>query len=468
MQALGVYGCTVITAITAQNTQRVFSVEPPSEKMIRQQIQALKIDLPPKALKIGMLPTPEIAQIVAQEIETLSAFKLYDPVMVSTSGDSLMAEETISVLKKTLLPQLDLMTPNLPEVEQLLGKAIPVEMAAQELLQMGVKSVLIKGGHTQGDYCQDYWTDGHEAFWLTSPRIETRHTHGTGCTLSAAITACIALGYPLADALVIAKAYVNQGLRLTPGLGEGHGPLAHLGWPEKQEDLPWLTPNCRGGFKTRPRNDDLGFYPIVNRAAWLEKLLPLGVSTIQLRIKDLQGEALEAEIRHAVLLAEQYGCRLFINDYWELALKYHAYGVHLGQEDLEWADLQALAQAGIHLGISTHCYAEVARALAIQPSYIAIGPVFETTTKPMAFQPQGLEQLAYWCRTLKYPLVAIGGIFLENAPDVLKTGVGSLAVVRDITQAEDLDRRVLAWRTLFEPGLDSARHAENVGVTPGP
>lgn len=135
----------------------------------------------------------------------------------------------------------------------------------------------------------------------------------------------------------------------------------------------------------------LTFYPIVNSNYWLEKLLAVGVKTIQLRIKDLQGKELEDEIKIGVKIAERYKTKLFINDYWKLAIRYNAYGVHLGQEDLVNADCQAIARAGIRLGISTHSYYELARAYALRPSYIACGPIFPTTSKQMPFAPQGID-----------------------------------------------------------------------------
>lgn len=458
MHSLGVYGCSVLTALTAQNTMQVYQVESPSAPMVARQLQALREDLPPVAVKIGMVGSQAVLDQVIEGLDSLEAFVLYDPVMVSTTGDSLMAPDLRESLIARLLRRMDLLTPNLAEAELLLNRRIEttvdMEHAAFDLLHFGVGSVLIKGGHAQGPWSQDFWTNGQERFWLTSPRQNTRHHHGTGCTLSSAIVACKALGYSDTDALVIAKAYVNQGLAQAPGLGQGHGPLAHGGWPLNQAYLPWLTLTAEAG-QARPQFADcgpqpLGFYPIVDRAAWLEKLLPLGVSTVQLRIKDLSGEALAQEVQHAVRMAKQYDCRLFINDYWELALAHQAYGVHLGQEDLATADIQVMAQAGIRLGVSTHCYAEVAWALAVRPSYIAIGPVFETTTKPMAFAPQGLQALKRWRQTLDYPLVAIGGMFLENAPDVLAAGVDGIAVVRDIAQAKDLSTRVMLWQRLFD------------------
>jgi hydroxymethylpyrimidine kinase/phosphomethylpyrimidine kinase/thiamine-phosphate diphosphorylase len=179
----------------------------------------------------------------------------------------------------------------------------------------------------------------------------------------------------------------------------------------------------------------LGLYPIVDSMAWLQRLLPLGVKTIQLRIKN--NPAPESEIQQAILLARQYETRLFINDYWELAMQYGAYGVHLGQEDLHTADLEKIQQAGLRLGVSTHSEAEIKRAEAITPSYIAFGPIFHTNTKQMSAAPQGVAQLAHWKNTLNYPLVAIGGITLENISEVLKTQVAGIACISAIIQAEN-------------------------------
>lgn len=189
-------------------------------------------------------------------------------------------------------------------------------------------------------------------------------------------------------------------------------------------------------FPAVPRR--LGLYPVVDSMQWLERLLAAGVRTLQLRIKDKQEQEVEAEIVAAIALGKRYRARLFINDYWRLAVKHDAWGVHLGQEDLETADLAAIRAAGLRLGVSTHDDMEIDVALAVRPSYIALGHVFPTQTKQMPSAPQGLAQLAAHVRRLgDYPTVAIGGISLERAPAVLETGVGSIAVVSAITQAED-------------------------------
>ncbi|GAB7263008.1 thiamine phosphate synthase [Dickeya ananatis] len=183
----------------------------------------------------------------------------------------------------------------------------------------------------------------------------------------------------------------------------------------------------------------LGLYPVVDSVVWIERLLDAGVSTIQLRIKDQPAEQAEPDIIRAIALGRQYQARLFINDYWQLAVRHQAYGVHLGQEDLDTADLAAVHTAGLRLGVSTHDDAELARAVALSPSYIALGHIFPTQTKAMPSAPQGLVELACHIRALngRFPTVAIGGISIDRVPAVLETGVGSIAVVSAITQAAD-------------------------------
>ncbi|MDK9365568.1 thiamine phosphate synthase [Lelliottia wanjuensis] len=189
-------------------------------------------------------------------------------------------------------------------------------------------------------------------------------------------------------------------------------------------------------FPTVPRR--LGLYPVVDSVEWIERLLETGVKTIQLRIKDQRDDEVESDVSAAIALGRRYDARVFINDYWQLAIKHQAYGVHLGQEDLETADLNAIRKAGLRLGVSTHDDMEIDVALAARPSYIALGHVFPTQTKQMPSAPQGLAQLARHIERLAdYPTVAIGGISLDRAPAVLETGVGSIAVVSAITQAVD-------------------------------
>jgi len=190
--------------------------------------------------------------------------------------------------------------------------------------------------------------------------------------------------------------------------------------------------------------DRLGLYPVVDSVDWLEKLPPLGVRTIQLRVKGCSESEADDMTRHAVAIGRRYGVRMFINDHWPAAVRHGAYGVHLGQEDLDAADLAQIKNAGLRLGISTHSETEWRRAAALQPSYIALGTVFPTTTKPAVVI--GVEKLNRWVSVLKnkFPLVAIGGIKRHNLHQVLASGVGSVAVASAVTGAEDY-REEVAW-----------------------
>ena len=190
-----------------------------------------------------------------------------------------------------------------------------------------------------------------------------------------------------------------------------------------------------------PLTHPIGFYPVVPTAAWVERLLGWGVRTVQLRIKT--ADHTPAEIAIEVIAAIEAGktvpgAQVFINDHWQLALSAGAYGVHLGQEDLGTADIEALRNAGIRLGLSTHTTPELARAKAVQPSYLAIGPIYPTTLKVMPYEPVGLERLAEWAKlAAPYPVVAIGGISLKRMPGVLACGVDGVAVVSAVTLAVD-------------------------------
>ena len=193
-----------------------------------------------------------------------------------------------------------------------------------------------------------------------------------------------------------------------------------------------------------------GFYPVVDDVDWVRRFLPLGVRTLQLRIKGQPESAVRRQIREALAVAADYDdCQLIINDYWQGSIREGATWLHLGQEDLAGADLAAIRTAGIRLGVSTHSPEELANALDVEPDYVALGPIYETTLKKMPWSPQGLERIDEWKARFACPLVAIGGITLERAPAVLAAGADSIAVVSDVLYASDPDSRVRAWLDLF-------------------
>lgn len=188
------------------------------------------------------------------------------------------------------------------------------------------------------------------------------------------------------------------------------------------------------------------FYPIFDSADWLERMLPLGVKLVQLRVKDRSETEVAREIARAKALCAAADCVLVINDYWKLAIAEGCDFIHLGQEDLDDADLDAIRKAGLKLGISSHDEPELERALAAKPDYVALGPVYPTILKAMRFGPQGLERLGEWKRRIGgLPLVGIGGISLERAPGIFEAGADIVAAVTDITLNADPEGRLKAW-----------------------
>lgn len=247
----------------------------------------------------------------------------------------------------------------------------------------------------------------------------------------AALLACSDLGFVAHDAECLACAWHARTLRT------GH--FAPTPWPHEPQDFG-LQPLPRAqGFATCPQ--DLGLYAVLPDAQWVGRMARAGVPTVQLRFKSDDPDAVAREVTAAVQAVQGTSALLFINDHWRQAIAAGAYGVHLGQEDLDALqpdELQALRASGLRLGVSTHGYAEMVRADAVGPSYVAMGAVFPTTLKKMATVPQGVGRLSVYARLMRsYPLVAIGGIGAEQFAEVLATGVGSIAVVRALVNAPD-------------------------------
>lgn len=188
------------------------------------------------------------------------------------------------------------------------------------------------------------------------------------------------------------------------------------------------------------------FYPIVPDIGWLERIVPLGVKLVQLRIKDAARADVIDQTRRALAVTRAHDCQLIVNDYWDVAIETGADFIHLGQEDLETADLGALRQAGVRFGVSTHDEAELAKALKVNPDYVALGPIYPTKLKVMPWAPQGLERLKLWRSKIgALPLVAIGGLTPDRADGVADAGANSLAVITDFVTAEDPNARVNEW-----------------------
>lgn len=226
---LGGFAMTAVTAITVQNTQGVSAVHAVPPEIVAGQIRAVIDDIGVDAIKIGMLGTEAVITAVADALADVRVPIVLDPVMIAKGGAPLIEEEAVWALVQRLLPLARVITPNAPELEALteteVADAADMLLAAQELLTMGPRAVLAKGGHLDGEQLTDWLVSaqGHQAF--TDARIDTRHSHGTGCTLSAALACGLGQGLPLQDAVARARAFVRQGLQQAPGLGAGHGPL---------------------------------------------------------------------------------------------------------------------------------------------------------------------------------------------------------------------------------------------------
>lgn len=260
----------------------------------------------------------------------------------------------------------------------------------------------------------------------------------------ASLMAARSLGFLEHDAQCIAQAWEAQSQRT--------GVFDVQAWPCAPADFGLATTPSAQAFAPCPQA--LGLYAVLPDAAWVARMVDLGLPTVQLRFKSDDAQAVQREVQAAVKAVQGSQSLLFINDHWQAAIDAGAYGVHLGQEDMQDAPLTRIREAGLRLGLSSHGYAEMLKAAKQEPSYMALGAVFPTTLKRMATAPQGLGRLKHYARLMRHmPLVAIGGIDAAAMPAVLQTGVGSVAVVRAITGAEDVAASVAQLQRLMAQAL---------------
>lgn len=455
LQSMGVHGGCVITATTSQNQHGFSALNAVSNDVLKSQLDALLHQDIFTAVKIGLIANFEQAYLIKQHPLLKNKPIILDPVLAATSGSIESRASRLAGIK-FLLPMVDLLTPNLDEAGELLVAKIvhqdDMKKAAMGLIAAGLQAVFIKGGHGQVA-SRDYFHSIGNSFYLQHEQYNHSFTRGTGCVLASLIAAALALKASLPDAVVMAKMQLDAGfsqpfkiddvsgsLNLPPWIDmEDFSALSHL----DQAALPVklckvFTSQMDSTLEFAPCDLPMGLYPVVSSLDELKMLLPLGINIIQLRIKDVQGDELKLVIKAAIKLSKQYNVSLFINDYWQLAIEFNAYGVHLGQEDLQTADLKAIARAGLRLGLSSHCYHEVARAYTINPSYIAFGPVFETSSKTMPWIVQGIKGLRYWRTLLKgRVLVAIGGINRQRYVPVKNCAVEGIAMISAITAQTD-------------------------------
>ncbi|MDU0352928.1 bifunctional hydroxymethylpyrimidine kinase/phosphomethylpyrimidine kinase [Paraglaciecola aquimarina] len=479
---LGGHPCNVVTAITAQNSIHISQLTTSDAAVLTAQLNCLAADMPPKGIKIGVLTSAQQVRLLSHWLQTnLDALAaklgqsipvIWDPVMLASNGhmltESTAAPSTSDYL--ALAKQVSLITPNYSEFCRLTETNHSENMhddwqqQLQKFVQKTGTNVLLTGGDQASQQAVDWlYTEQIEhtsakhlqqLIGFSSHRIATQHNHGTGCTYSSGIASAMALGYPLLDAICIAKAYVNQGLTAGYAVGQGPGVLSRNGWPQRLSDFPTIILPAQQSLLLNEKlrftkvQTPLQVYPVTQSVGVLEQVLAAGALTVQLRIKgSIEPVELEQNIKQAIDLGRQYQAQVFINDHWQLAIKHHAFGVHLGQEDMLEADLKQIADAGLALGLSSHGYFEILLAAQRNPSYLAIGHVFPTPTKSMPSQPQGLSKLSRYGQLLqgKLPLVAIGGINAENMATIKQSKIDDIAVVRAIEEAVNPG---LSWQNL--------------------
>jgi hydroxymethylpyrimidine/phosphomethylpyrimidine kinase len=237
--ALGVYGTTAITALTAQNTMGVTAIREVPPEFVGEQIDAVVKDIRPDAVKTGMLVNAGIIEVVGSKVkEHALPFLVVDPVMVAKSGDRLLQEDAVRAMRELLIPLADVVTPNIPEAADFVGHPVgtneEMHAAAREIQSWGARNVIVKGGHREGPEAVDVLYDGRNFHEFRSPRIETTSTHGTGCTFASAIAAFLALQEDIPDAVRHAKEYVTEALRYAEPIGHGHGPVNHF-WSRRRD-----------------------------------------------------------------------------------------------------------------------------------------------------------------------------------------------------------------------------------------
>lgn len=521
IHGLGANGQALITAHTNQNGSFGGSVFAMDADFLHQQLRSLLHFPTFDAIKIGIISDPRVLDTIVTFLNDLKARGIkvpvvYDPVFASSAGKTFVTMDLVDTIRDRLLPLITYITPNLVEGGLLVGEKLRTLEAgiehASKFFTFGIKGVYLKGGHSkdESELGRDIILSPKEKVWLRTPKVEGEY-RGTGCYLSSSLAAALTLvdhpTDPWREAATVAKWQMSRAMRhalrqgisgpaATDVLSSGastpdaerdpeRGPMKaeyknNLPKPQDQKLFLPFTPIADQGYNDAfvsltldgDRQDispsptmgeePIGVYPIVDSIEQLRTIARTGITTVQLRIKDAPIASLAEDIREAVALCKRQGIRLMVNDYWQLAIEAGAYGVHLGQEDLATADIAAIKTAGLRLGISSHCMEEAARAHAMKPSYVAIGPIFATTCKSMAFGPRGMAAVGQWVNSLPYPIVAIGGLRRGHLRDVKQMGASGIAVISAILGAPSPHQEAESWvrdwhdTELLQPPLASA------------
>jgi len=496
--SMGVDMYAIETFDSMQSASGVKSIKVKGRDAFKKSLKQVPFSPHECVVKVGALGDHAFLKDIVESFERATI--VLDPVLGASNGGAFVDLASFVGLLKKVENKISWITPNIDEWHAI---------SKQEGLEF--KHVLLKGGHglNPGELIwfkanNMFLKLNNEELMIENAKLNVR---GTGCGFASFLACGLALGFEELDAVVLAKSKIHQGMRLSEKQDDGQyklhvsqnmleaDDLCHIETTsdaffesEKLSDVgsdenlnsvmrSSSMRSDQGGlyqksggvlkklrrvfFGEAQRRDDLAFglrkrdlnshqtlrlYPIFNRAHWLSCN---GFDMAQLRIKDLEGKALEQEIQKGIALAKDKNIRLYINDEWKLAIKLGGYGAHLGQEDLDALsaeDLKQIASQGLKLGISTHGYFEAARAKSLNPSYVALGPIFETQLKKMNVQPQGVQVLKQWRQLFpNIPLVAIGGITIENTSTDVTRYADYISMVRDITLHPNPQTRINQW-----------------------
>lgn len=435
ISALGCYAYSAVTAVTVQDTQGVSEVHAIPPHIVEGQIRAVMDDIPPKAVKIGMVNDVATIRAISKVMRKYSPkYVVVDPVMVSTSGSPLMQPEAVDTFTKELMPIATLLTPNLPEAEVLKN----VKPSSY---------VLVKGGHCdEGPEKVDRLYDAKGTLVRTyrGESVYTKNTHGTGCSLSSAITALLARGCGLEEAIERAKQWLTEAIKAGTGveIGRGHGPINHFFSPE-----PLITICHRGGPKIEKHKFALQFITHQNeRFGYLQgavKALEGGCRWIQLRMKKASDEEVRNVTNQLKPICMEYGAVLLLDDRVELAKELHVDGVHLGKGDMAIDKAREIIGKGKIIGGTANTLDDILRLSEAGVDYIGCGPFRFTTTKERLSPILGTDGYRNIMRDVRrqckppIPIVAIGGITANDIPEILGTGVDGIAMSGAILNSND-------------------------------
>ncbi|KAK7328297.1 hypothetical protein VNO77_22400 [Canavalia gladiata] len=454
-----VYCSTVITAVTAQNTVGVQGVDIVPEDFVAEQLKSVLSDMHVDVVKTGMLPSLNIVKVLCGSLRKFPVKALVvDPVMISTSGDVLSGPSVLTGFREELLPMADIVTPNIKEASVLIGD-VPLKSvsdmrtAAKLIHDLGPRNVLVKGGDLpNSSEAIDVFFDGEEFYELCSSRVNTRNTHGTGCTLASCIAAELAKGSSMLSAVKIAKHFIETALDYSRDLiiGNGaQGPFDHF------LALKNINQHSCGQNRFHPNN--LLLYAVTDSAMnrrWgrsiaeaVKAAVEGGATIVQLREKDAETRDFLDAAKVCLEICRSHGVPLLINDRIDVALACDADGVHIGQSDMPTNLARTLLGPEKIIGVSCKTPDQAQQAWIDGADYIGCGGVYPTNTKSNN-RTIGLEGLKEVCQTSKLPVVAIGGIGLSNARTVMEIGEPNLKGVAVVSALFDRECVLTETRNL--------------------